>query len=150
MGQVPGITASADPQAASLPRVQADTLIDLNTRLKSGRKASEALKGAQEWWQRAGRYAMKKTANRETIGHKFIPAHPHGQGLPAILIKGEDVDVLPSGILRGLEWDRLTRREQLQIVKQWHHHFVYLPMMNPDKPEEAKPVSTKMAQPLDG
>ena len=125
-------------------------MIDLDTRLKSGMKASEALKGAQEWWQRAGRYAMKKTANRETVGHKFIPAHPHGQGSPAILIKGDDVDVIQSGILRGLEWDRLTRREQLQIVKHWHYHFVYLPAANPDKLEESKPVGMKMAQPLVG
>ena len=127
-------------------------MIDLDTRLKSGMKASEALKGAQEWWQRAGRYAMKKTANRETVGHKFIPASTglSAGGSAAILIKGEDVDVLPSGILRGLEWDRLTRREQLQIIKHWHHHFVYLPMVNPDKLEETKLVSTKMAQPLDG
>jgi len=126
-------------------------LIDLDTRLKSGMKASEALKGAQEWWQRAGRYAMKKTANRETVGHKFIPASTGlSGGSAAILIKGEDVDVIPSGILRGLEWDRLTRREQLQIVKHWHHHFVYLPMVNPDGTEESKPVSMKMAQPFDG
>ena len=127
-------------------------MIDLDTRLKSGMKASEALKGAQEWWQRAGRYAMKKTANRETVGHKFIPASTglSAGGSAAILIKGEDVDVIPSGILRGLEWDRLTRREQLQIVKHWHYHFVYLPAANPDKLEESKPVGMKMAQPLDG
>jgi hypothetical protein len=126
-------------------------LIDLDTRLKSGMKAAEALKGAQEWWQRAGRHAMKKVANRETVGHKFIPASTGLSGVSAaILIKGEDVDVLPSGLLRGLEWDRLTRREQLQIVKHWHHHFVYLPAVNPDKPEEAKPVGTTMTQPLDG
>lgn len=110
-------------------------MFDPEARLDSGMKAGEAVKMAEAWWQRAGRYAMKKVANRERVGRKFLPASAGlSGGSTAILIQGEDVDVIPSGILRGLEWDQLTRREQLQVVKHWHHHFVHLPSLNPDEP----------------
>ncbi len=92
-------------------------------RLGSGMKVGEAVKRAAEWWEKSGRAQMRKVANKERRKGTFTAS---GAG-PAIIVRGEEFDVIPSGIFRALPWDQLTERERLNIVKTWHHHFVVIP-----------------------
>ncbi len=84
-------------------------------RLSSGMKVSEAIGRASTWWDLKGRHMVPPAFNRAVEGRKVSNG---------IVIAGDVVDVLPSGILRGMEWKFLDRREQLQIVKWWHHFAV--------------------------
>lgn len=84
-------------------------------RLQSGMKASEAVVRAELWWDGKGRRLIPREFNRAVEGRKV------GNGFT---IAGDIVDVVPSGILRGLEWSFLDRREQLLVTKWWHHWFV--------------------------
>ena len=97
----------------------------------SGMKVSEALRKARQWWdQLGGRQNMSRqlneTSNQEELGRRFTPSNGTSA---AILIPGDKEAVCKSGILRGLPWDELTRREQLAIVKTWHQEYVVSPLM---------------------
>lgn len=96
-------------------------------RLDTGMKVGEAMKKAAAWWNKEGRHQLRKTSNKAKIGRKFIAAGK--AAAPAILIQGDDTDIIPSGILRGLEWDRLDRREKLRVINVWHFHFVKVPQI---------------------
>jgi hypothetical protein len=78
-------------------------------------KVSEAVGRASTWWDLKGRHMVPPAFNRAVEGRKVSSG---------IVIAGDVVDVLPSGILRGVEWNLLELREQLQIVKWWHHFAV--------------------------
>jgi hypothetical protein len=64
-------------------------------RTSAGLPVREAVALAACWWQDIGR----QLANPE--------------------LKDPDLGV-PSGIMRGLPWDELTRDERLRVVKAWH------------------------------
>jgi len=78
-------------------------------------KVSEAVSRAGAWWDIKGRHMIPQAFNKERGATKI------GRGF---VIPGEISDTLPSGILRGLEWPFLDRREQAMIVKWWHHFAV--------------------------
>ena len=69
----------------------------LEGRLDTGMTAGEVVARASEWWNTFGRHHIPKS------------------------------EVVPSGLLEGKAWDELSRDEQRQICKAWHHHFVRVP-----------------------
>lgn len=72
-------------------------------RLDTGMSAREALTRARLWWDAKGRHLLAKM---------------HGKD-PAF--------AAVSGIIAAHAFDRLTRREQVAIVKVWHHFNVRRP-----------------------
>lgn len=73
--------------------------------LDSGMKVSEAIARARQWWDARGR---RQIATFAAAGC-------------------DDANFIPSGILNGEEWDRLTKAEKLKVCKTWHHMFVRRP-----------------------
>ena len=78
-------------------------------RLDTGMTASEALKRAEHWWQKFGRHLI------------------HKQDSETASLDPESANFIPSGIINGLPWDELTKREKLHITKAYHHNFVRKP-----------------------
>lgn len=104
--------------------------------LQSGMKATEAMVRAEHWWNRKGRFMLKPEFNRNRKAPK------NGRGF---VIAGELVDVLPSGILRGLAWPLLTREEKLRIVKWWHHWFILVAdIENPAISDDTRDMMRRM------
>jgi hypothetical protein len=95
----------------------------MSDKLHSGISASEAVKKASEWWDKIGKDLIRKQANEEVHGRKF---HAAVSGAPAIVTPGEKRALIQSGLLQGFVWERLTRRERAEVVKQWHEH-VFVP-----------------------
>lgn len=89
-------------------------------RLDTGMKPEEAAARAAAWWDRVGRKEILRTAE---LGRSFSK-----------LSDGPD-GALPSGILNGVEWSGLTRRECLMITKAWHHFNVRRPDKLDEDPE---------------
>lgn len=90
-------------------------------RLSSGMRPEEAVRRAAEWWDRTGRHLIPQELNQERTKAKVRA----GRGkAPAIIVKGDVIPVLHSGILNGKPWDRLEKWEKFQIVKVWHENFV--------------------------
>lgn len=85
-------------------------LADPDARLPSGISAREAVTTARAWWNRDGRHVVR---------------NPFWQD--------PDQGGIPSGIARGLEFDLLTRAEQLKLVKT-HHDEYLLPLLLPPDP----------------
>jgi hypothetical protein len=79
--------------------------------LDTGMKAKEAIERASVWWDRIGRLAINDRPNLK----KFACSDP------------DDPRFLASGILNGHTWDMLGKREQIQVVKVWHHFHVRKP-----------------------
>lgn len=73
-------------------------------RMDSGMKVVEAVARARQWWDARGRKDLAQ------IG---------------VMFDGERS--IPSGILHGELWDRLTKEEKLRVVKAWHHFHVRRP-----------------------
>lgn len=111
----------------------------MTDRLHSGIKASEAVRLASIWWDDKGRYLVNAHANQEEVNRRFRSA---SNGAPAIITPGERQAVINSGILNGWPWDRLTRREQQQVVKQWHE-FVFIPARG-EQTDETKDTAKRL------
>ena len=75
-------------------------------RLDTGMKVTEAAKRAEHWWNTVG---AKMLANSEFTD------------------QASDKNYLASGLLQGLPWDGLTKREKLNVVKVWHHFTIRRP-----------------------
>jgi hypothetical protein len=69
-------------------------------------KAKEAIERAARWWNNIGR----KT--------KMLDFSSHNP---------DDPRFLPSGLINGHAWDMLGKREQIQVVKVWHHFHIRKP-----------------------
>ena len=109
-------------------------------KMSSGMSVNEAINKARLWWDtQGGRHQMSKQlnveGNVEEVGRKFTPTTGKSA---AILIQGEKRAVIQSGILKGLEWDRLNKREQLQITKAWHQEHVLSPLQGMTNDLKAK------------
>lgn len=86
-------------------------------RLDGGITVREAVRCAERWWDKFGRHMMKKVANKERGQDKFRG----GDGkAPAIFVRGSEIDVIPSGILRGLPWDQLDAGERSRVAQNWY------------------------------
>lgn len=93
-------------------------------RLDTGMKASEAIHRAEQWWQKIGRKQMKREKKRQATQ---VGGADKGMGGSFASNNPDDKNFLPSGILHGEQWDALTKREKLMIVKTWHHFNVRVP-----------------------
>lgn len=87
--------------------------MDLDNRLDTGMKASEALDHAGKWWDASGRFLMKN--------------HDAKAEAEKVSLDPDNDNFLPSGIVNGLPWDELDKREKLTITKHWHHFYVRKP-----------------------
>lgn len=102
----------------------------------TGMKVTEAIGRASTWWDLKGRFVMAKEFNRVQKAPK------NGRGF---VIRGEFVDGVPSGIMRGMEWALLSMREQANIVKMWHHFFVVMKdVENPDISAEDRDMMRRL------
>lgn len=99
----------------------------------SGMKPSEAVARAEAWWDRTGR----KIAQRQMMrGTNYDPVR-------------DDI-VMKSGIVLGLEWVHLDKRERFSVVKAWHASFLAgeLGTLKDDRiPEKRKIVSRPGSKP---
>ena len=97
--------------------------------LESGMKPEEAVKRARLWWEAIGRKELSKRLNEasniEEIGRTVKAGTDKA---PGFVVQGDRQVVVQSGLLRGLPWDQLERREQLEVVKVWHHFTVVNPL----------------------
>jgi hypothetical protein len=84
-------------------------LADPDARLPSGISAREAVLSARAWWNRDGRHVVR---------------NPFWQD--------PDQGGIPSGIARGLEFDLLSREEQLKVVKTHHDEYLLKLLLPPD------------------
>lgn len=106
--------------------VQGGGGFDPSARLDSGMTVGEALERASAWWDETGRWLIAREKNQQ----REVFTQPAGAA--AAMSRSEMADVIPSGILRGLSWDELDKREQLAVVRQWHHHHVAAADVEPD------------------
>lgn len=88
-------------------------LNDTDLRLDTGMEIREAVATACHWWGKTGRHLMKRQDKR-TID-QMVSADP------------DSANYMPSAILNGEPWDHLDKREKVQVVKAWHHHFIRKP-----------------------
>lgn len=72
---------------------------------KSGMTGAEAVARAAQWWDSVG----APIARKQLVGNK----DPINQDI-----------VVASGVLCGLDWEQLNKRERFRIVKSWHDTFV--------------------------
>ena len=93
-----------------------------SAKLDTGMRVDEAIRRARNWWQE-WRGSISTGFNQVVATRSTT-----GDGLPGVIIHETHKAVLPSGILSGKPWDQLNEREQLQIVKIWHHNHVRDPM----------------------
>lgn len=91
---------------------------DPDARLDTGMTVKEAVDRTRKWWGASGRHLMVEKQAHQSKAARSVFAS----------LDPEDANYLPSGIISGLEWDVLTLREKLRLVKFWHHFFV----RNPD------------------
>lgn len=93
-------------------------------RLDSGMRVGEAINRACMWWENKARKIIRETRTPGNKGAGFFTLDPQDE-------KGLE-NSLPSGIMRALPWSDLTREEQLQVTKVWHHQFVRVPNVDPE------------------
>lgn len=91
------------------------------------------LQQAAQWWNTTGRHLVDKEKNTERGKRKFREARA---GAPAIMTQGAKEVVIPSGILQGLEFDRLAADERARILKVWMHNNT--PFQFPDLVERER------------
>ena len=105
---------------------------DSSARLDTGMRVNEAVRRAEEWWDRMARKEMRKHGQRQAEkGRAFATLNP------------DNPNFLPSGIMHGFKWDDLKRHEKLRVVKAWHHHMLRVPDMAPGAYELPPVVSWK-------
>ena len=95
---------------------------DPNATLSSGMKVAEAVARARKWW---GEYRgmVRREFTQVDATRKRVSRTSEG-GLLSIVKDAFTDPHVQSGILRGLPWDELSQRDQLEIVKTWHEHHV--------------------------
>ena len=85
-------------------------------KLSCGLTGREAIEQARAWWDKRGRHlagaAGLKAFNKIAVGGKTT----FGRG-PMLRVAPSFEPLLPSGILRGLPWEQLTRDECLRVVR---------------------------------
>ncbi len=95
----------------------------------SGMKPEEAVKRARLWWEAIGRKELSKRLNEASNIEEIGRTVRTGTGkTPGFVVQGDRQAVVQSGLLRGLPWEQLTRREQLEVVKTWHEHVIVNPL----------------------
>lgn len=100
----------------------------------TGFSVDEAIVRASKWWDE-WRGAVRRDFNtRKEAPRVKMAAH----GAPGIVIKGDEVQDLPDGILSGKAWRNLTDKERSRIVATWHDKFIRRPMLEHEAAAPAK------------
>lgn len=86
---------------------------DFSAKLDTGMTVREAVDRTIQWWAKSGRRQMVE-----------MREHQRGAKGKFKLLDETDDNFIPSGIINGLEWDALNKREKLLLIKHWHHFFV--------------------------
>lgn len=95
----------------------------------SGMSVREAINKARIWWETLGRHELSKQLNKQSNVEEVGRVVKPGTGRsPGFTVAGSREVVVPSGILQGLPWDQLTKQEQTNVVRQWHHFHVVHPL----------------------
>ena len=97
---------------------------DDDQRLDTGMKVKEAIQRAQAWWEKTGRKEAQTQLKRQA---KPVGGADHGAGISFASQNEADPHFLPSGLIHGDPWDQLNQREQLMLVKSWHHFHIRVP-----------------------
>ena len=96
-----------------------------NGLMASGMKPSEAISKARNWWDDIGRKLVHTIFNKEQVGGSFKATSGRA---PGIKVSPTLQPVVPSGILNGLPWARLDKREKFEIVLKWHKTEIMMDM----------------------
>lgn len=86
---------------------------DMSLRLDTGMTVREAVDRTIQWWAKTGRRQMIE-----------MREHQAGTKGKFRLLDANDDNYIPSGIVNGLEWSALNKREKLMVIKHWHHFYV--------------------------
>lgn len=86
---------------------------DFSVKLDTGMTIKEAVDRTIQWWAKTGRRQMIE-----------MREHQRGSKAKFALIDEKDSNFIPSGIINGIEWSALNKREKLMLIKHWHHFFV--------------------------
>lgn len=90
---------------------------DDEARLDTGMKVKEAVARAREWWEKKGRRMVSE--------------------------KAAEVPGDATGILDGLPWELLDKRERLVVIKFWHHFYVRKPDLVGDDDDAARDLTRR-------
>ena len=99
-------------------------LNDPSSRLDTGMTAREAAQRAANWWNNRGAKVMQQHLKRQ---RQTVGGSNNGAGAA---FASSDVDSLnfnPSNLIHGKPWEELEGREQVQVVKIWHHFAIRKP-----------------------
>lgn len=98
-------------------------------RFDTGMTYAEATRRAKKWW---GQYrgAVRADFNREKAKPKVWA---NSRKVPGLIVRGEETETVPSGILSGKHWNKLSEREKILIVVQWHHEHIRVPTVELDR-----------------
>lgn len=99
---------------------------DGSMRLDTGMTAKEAVAQASAWWARIGRKEMRQHAKRQS---EAVGGSNNGAGASFASLDPDSPNFLPSGIIHGLPWEQLSRREKARVTAIWHHFHVRVPDM---------------------
>lgn len=113
------------------------SVMDRDARLDTGMTLKEAMRRASEWWEAKGRKQMQRELQRQATP---VGGADRGAGGAFASQDSTDPNFLPSGIIQGMQWEALGKRERLMIVKAWHHFMV----RNPDLIGEDDRITHKM------
>lgn len=115
------------PKLTKLVPLTNELIININdpdAKLDTGMTVREAVASARHWWEKYGRRDMKSHLKRQNMS----PASNNkGMGGQFATLSPDDPNFLPSGIIHGQPWDALNKREQIQVVKVWHHFHIRKP-----------------------
>lgn len=96
-------------------------------RFDTGMTHREATKKARKWWSEF-RGVVRREFNTSRDASRVKAGTTKGDlAAPALVIPGEAMQEIPSGILSGYSWRRLSRRERGMVVAHWHHYQVRVP-----------------------
>lgn len=101
-------------------------MIASDQRLDTGMTIGEAIRRAETWWGEF-RGAVRRDFNR----HRAAPkVRASGRRAPGLIIRAAEEETLPSGILSGKAWGKLTDQERVFVVKVWHHQHIREPLID--------------------
>lgn len=84
------------------------------------KRRAAIVKAAARWWDNTARHLVNKRFDLEETGRKVKTGSGNA---PGIVVQGNIVPTIPSPLLLGQEWDRLTPRERGQVLKVYMHNF---------------------------
>ena len=103
----------------------------MTERFDTGMTHAEATRKAEKWW---GEYrgAVKRQFNTTKAAPRVVNGGVRPDlAAPALVFQGAEREEVPSGILSGKAWKKLSARERGNVVAYWHHYHVRVPAQSP-------------------